>query len=255
MALSIQSGANLTNTYFDYLNGVDCKENIYGERTLVDKKVSVFAVVSMSIIFYSIGIGVVYPLIISTSHIEFSILVITGLALGIFYTATPIALKYCALGDITIFISFGPLLMQATSFILVNSFSGVLHLYTIPIALLCEAILHANNSRDIKVDSRAGIVTLATFLGLSKSFLFYILLLAIAYIAIILIALFFHWGCLLCLFTIPVSLEIMESFRNGYMLNITQDTAKLHLIFGLLYFVGVKFTKIGIYQAAFLLFV
>ena len=34
--------------------------------------------------------------------------------------------------------------------------------YGVPAALLCEAILHANNMRDIDQDSRAGISTLAT---------------------------------------------------------------------------------------------
>ena len=34
--------------------------------------------------------------------------------------------------------------------------------YGVPAALLCEAILHANNMRDIDQDSLAGISTLAT---------------------------------------------------------------------------------------------
>lgn len=34
--------------------------------------------------------------------------------------------------------------------------------FGVPAALLCEAILHANNMRDIEQDRKAGIATLAT---------------------------------------------------------------------------------------------
>jgi len=36
---------------------------------------------------------------------------------------------------------------------------------SIPIALLTEGILHANNSRDIKSDKEAGVTTIPTLIG------------------------------------------------------------------------------------------
>jgi 1,4-dihydroxy-2-naphthoate octaprenyltransferase len=36
MAVSIQAGANLTNTYYDFANGVDFEGN--GQQTLVDRR-------------------------------------------------------------------------------------------------------------------------------------------------------------------------------------------------------------------------
>ena len=46
MAIAVQAGANLTNTYYDFINGVDTKA--HGERTIVEKRVSAGGVFMLS---------------------------------------------------------------------------------------------------------------------------------------------------------------------------------------------------------------
>ena len=52
---------------------------------------------------------------------------------------------------------------------LTGSINHNLWLYTIPVGMLTEAILHANNARDITADAAAGTTTLATLIGFNSS--------------------------------------------------------------------------------------
>ena len=130
---------NLTNTYFDYTNGVDTKASpTVGDRTLVDKKVNPFGLFLFSIVCYLGAIIAVAPLLLINSNRQLLIIFCSGMVLTYFYTANPVGLKYRALGDITIVLCFGPLLFQATSLILTGNLNNQLYFYSIPTTLLTE---------------------------------------------------------------------------------------------------------------------
>eukprot|EP01038_Epipyxis_sp_PR26KG_P015505 gene15505-20926_t len=245
MGIFIQAGANLTNTYFDYINGVDSKDSI-GDRTLIDKKIkNPFNLLIFSCICYLLGIMSVYPYLVLNYDHQFVAVFIIGVVLAFFYTGKPVGLKYLALGDITIFICFGPLLMQATSLMLTGNTSDSLHIYTVPIGCLTEGILHANNARDIKHDTAVGAVTLASILGYEGSLAFFILLLIVSYCSALYIAAFQHYGVLLCLLTIPLSLGLVKNFANHKVNNLCEETAQMHLPFGVLMLMGILLTSHG----------
>lgn len=63
---------------------------------------------------------------------------------------------------LTCVLSFQFLLCQVAALLMSGKVQHWVLPYGVPAALLCEAILHANNMRDIEQDSRAGISTLAT---------------------------------------------------------------------------------------------
>lgn len=247
MGISIQAAANLTNTYFDFINGVDNKDNATagtGEKTLVEKKVSTHGLISLAVALYMLAILSISPLLMRCwpTLVTF----VCGTLLSMFYTATPVGLKYIALGDITIFLCFGPLLMQCTSLVLTGELNNSLYIYSIPIGLLTEGILHANNARDIKSDTLAGASTLATIIGFRNSYYLYVALLMGAYISSIYIAFFYHFGCVLTILTIPLAMDLELKFRLKNMTGIDGETAKMHLPFGLLFFIGIQFTEQGI---------
>jgi len=252
LGLSVQAGANLTNTYYDYVNGVDSKDTPFGEKTLVDKKVSASGLFILSMVCYAISIASIVPFLLPLAANSappdaksLAIIFFVGLFLAYFYTAKPIGLKYIALGDLTIFACFGPLLMQGVSVLLTNATNPKLYLYCIPIGLLTEAILHVNNARDIKADTLAGAVTIATLLGHVNSYYFFIALVALSYLSVVYIALTGHWGCAFTLVTIPLALGIDGKYRKGQVAELPQETAQLHLPFGLLLFLGILFTDTG----------
>lgn len=244
MGISVQSAANLSNTYFDFVNGVDTKAMASGDKGLVDaRNITSTGVLILSMICYLTGLITVLPVFLQRTDVMLPSIFFTGIALAFFYTATPVGLKYKALGDITIYLCFGPLLMQGSSIMLTGEIDPLLYIYSIPIGLLTEAILHANNSRDIKSDSDAGAITLATMIGIEYSYIFYVFLVVSSYLAVIVISFLYHWGCISTLITLPLAFKVINNFKNCIMAETADDTAKFHLPFGLLLVIGILYTK------------
>ena len=195
VVLSFHASANLFNTYYDYINGNDTKQSA-DDRALVD------STILPSTVFYS-AVGMLVTGGLAATWLTFScpallyVVVLPAMLLCFLYTANPCSLKRYALGDLTIFLMFGPLLMVGVSVAVTSSMgtmssmsSFVLRkdilLYSIPIGLCTVSILHANNARDIKDDQAAGLTTLAMKLGRRGSYLFHCLLQTLVYGLIVL---------------------------------------------------------------------
>jgi 1,4-dihydroxy-2-naphthoate octaprenyltransferase len=247
VALFVHCGGNLTNTYFDFVNGVDTKYNT-GEKTLVEKKVSAFGLMALMTISYALGVLAVLPLILAAGDKALMVVFGSGLLLAFFYTANPVGLKYRCLGDVTIFLCFGPLLMQCTAIMLTGSTTNDIYPYSVPLGLLTEAILHANNARDIKADSEAGATTLCTILGFQNSLLVYGLLLAGAYAGVVYVSCYYHVGCMAALLTVPLAIGLMKDFQKKDMQELPDKTAQTHLPFGILMTLGILFTSKGLLE-------
>merc|ERR1712048_555992 len=96
-----------------------------------------------------------------------------GTALAIGYTAGPAPLKYLGLGDLTVFICFGPGVVTYSCAVLVGAVRWEAIAFTTPVALYTVAVLHANNHRDLDADRRAGARTVAIWLGHQASLHYY----------------------------------------------------------------------------------
>jgi 1,4-dihydroxy-2-naphthoate octaprenyltransferase len=95
-----------------------------------------------------------------------------GLAVGVFYTL----LKAHALGDLAVFLDFGLLGAAGAWIVQAGSFSWLPVLWTVPMAMLVIAILHANNWRDIASDGERRVTTVAGHLGDHGSLVYYAVL-------------------------------------------------------------------------------
>jgi 1,4-dihydroxy-2-naphthoate octaprenyltransferase len=84
-----------------------------------------------------------------------------GLLVGVFYTL----LKPRALGDLAVFLDFGLLGAAGAWVVQTGTFSWLPVIWTVPMAMLVIAILHANNWRDISSDGERRVVTVAGRLG------------------------------------------------------------------------------------------
>ena len=140
MAISIQLGANLTNTYYDFLNGVDTvndKQKEYRvDNGLATGAVSIRGIQALMYFLYAIGLLCIFPVFLTTDNPFISIIFAFGIFLAYFYTASLHGfggLKYLALGDVIIFLCFGPLLMQGVSIILKDSMDTQLYIYSVPL--------------------------------------------------------------------------------------------------------------------------
>jgi 1,4-dihydroxy-2-naphthoate octaprenyltransferase len=92
-----------------------------------------------------------------------------GLAVGIGYTL----LKARALGDLAVFLDFGLLGGAGAWIVQTGSFSWLPVLWTVPMAMLVIAILHAHNWRDSVSDGERRVRTVAGLLGDRGSLAYY----------------------------------------------------------------------------------
>lgn len=170
-----------------------------------------------------------------------------GLSLSFTYTGG-IGFKYMALGDLIIVITFGPLTVLFAYIAQLGTLLGdpsagpLAYLrplaYALPLALNTEAILHSNNTRDLETDKRSGIVTLAIYLGFTGSYLLYNLLIFVPYFVCLVMALKTSSAYLLPLLTVRMAFSLENDFRSHNLAQLPVKTAKLNLVFGLLYVVA-----------------
>lgn len=232
--LAVHAAGNLVNTYYDYIKGVDNK--VSDDRTLVDHHLSLDEVVRLGALSYIIGCLGLTGLVCfcSASVQQLALLFFGGLSGSFLYTGG-FALKYYALGDLVIVITFGPLATLFSYVAQCGSLSMLPLFYAIPFVLNTEAILHSNNTRDMKTDKANGIVTLAILLGQKGSYLLYLVLLFTPYVMFTVMAVNYNLAFILPLFTSMVAFDLEKCFREKKMETIPQQTAKLNLYLGVLY--------------------
>jgi len=92
-----------------------------------------------------------------------------GLVLAVAYTG----LKRVALGDLAVFVAFGPMISLGTWAVFTGSFSWLPFVWMVPFGLVVIAVLHANNWRDRASDRERGIVSVAGLLGDRGSLAYY----------------------------------------------------------------------------------
>ena len=240
-ALSVHAAGNLVNTYFDYQRGIDSK--LSDDRTLVDKLLDPHDIVWLGMLFYSVGIvGFMFLNFFSIAKMEhLALIFFCGLSSSFLYTGG-LGLKYIALGDLAIFLTFGPLAVMFSFLAQAGQLSVVSLLYTIPLALNTEAILHTNNTRDMEPDKRAGAVTIAIMLGWTGSYLLFLLLLFVPYLLLIQAGLHISKWMFLPVVTIQKAFNLERSFRSKNMATIPQEMARINLLMGILYVIAIIMT-------------
>jgi len=236
-------GANLTNTYFDFQRGADTVEHA-DDRTLVDRMLRPRDVLLLTGLFFLAGLAI-GAYLASQAGWELLALGAAGLFLGLFYTADPLGYKYRALGDLGIFISFGPLLVLGSYFVQTEKLDLLPLLFSLPLGLLIVAIVHANNYRDAQADRRAGARTLAQVLGERGSRYAYYFLVLTPYAFVIAFGVAVTPWVLLALPTIVLPLRMTrqlnvanEELRRALAF-LPQQTANLIVVFGGLMSLGI----------------
>lgn len=237
MGILTQAGANLVNTYWDHKQGVD-EAATAGDRGIVDKHVSPSTAVATGFACFAAAAACGLPYLQSMP--DFRPIFVAGSALALLYTAPPFCLKYRRLGDIVIFLCFGPLLMQACSVALTGKIDPDLYAYSVPIGLLTEAILWANNARDIESDTRAKVKTVCSAIGFEASQLLYKVMVYLAYGTVAVLAYQRkHPGLALPLITLPLAAKTCAAFEKKGMKDADERSAQLHLPFGALMILGI----------------
>lgn len=228
-ALLAHIGGNVLNDYFDFVNGVDTRPE-HGSGVLTRGEMTSRQALAYALVAFA-G-AALCGLVLLRAHASVVVpLAVIGLACAVLY---PAVLKRYGLGDILIIIAFGLGLTLGAYGVQAGALS--LHsglrvaLYSLPICLLVDSILHANNLRDAADDRAAHVRTLATMLTpRGAQFLQYFLLFGPLLFVIVGVATRFLpvWS-LATFLALPL---LLRAARTGSV----EGTAQTHLVFGLLY--------------------
>jgi len=188
--------SNVLNDYFDVKDGTDEENSDYfqqvsgGSRAIELGLITLKGTKKLGLILTAVALLIGGIVLFSTNPANINSVVIcalSGLFLGYFYTAPPLRLvARKGLGELTIFLTFGPLITLGTAFAIfdgdLNSTEHLINcLYIgIPMGLLTTNILLINEFPDMESDKKTHKNHLVVTFGKEKSRWIYLFILALS---------------------------------------------------------------------------
>lgn len=238
-SILFHAGANTLNDYFDVKNKIDSPDAptaLYRPHPiftniLSHKELFIFSFILLSL---SLAMGLLLVLFRTAWLLP---LILGGLFLAFFYTyRMPFGLKYFSLGELTVFLAFGPLMMEGAYAVQRNMLSWRVFYVSLPLGLLVALVLLANNLRDIDFDRKSGIKTISGLVGRKIGVNLYCAIALSTYLLILcyILAGILAWQGLLVLFSLPLALRLCNKFSQHIPITADAETSKLAFLFGLL---------------------
>jgi 1,4-dihydroxy-2-naphthoate octaprenyltransferase len=237
-AVLLHAATNLINDYYDVVNGVDTVRAAtaqYRPHPIVEGRIAVGQVlwVSYALFLTAAGIGVYLTLACGWVVL---VIGIVGLLAGLTYTAPPLKYKYVALGEVSVFLMWGPLMVEGAYYVQRQALSLQAFWVSLPFGILVALVLLANNIRDIDHDRSRGIRTIAILLGRRSGLNAYLALMVLAYAGILALALtgVLTMWVLIIFASLPLAVRLLRQMSRAIPANADALTAKLDTAFGLL---------------------
>ncbi|MBQ7947235.1 MAG: prenyltransferase [Bacteroidaceae bacterium] len=163
------AAGNTWSDYFDYIKGVD-RDDTVGGTSMTSGEFAPREIRSLAIGLLAVAVlsGL---LLLCCTGLPVLYFGFAGAALTLLYPW----LKYHALGDVDIFLTYSLLPLLGASYVATGSVRIEVLWLAIPIGFITMGILHVNNMRDIEHDKRAGIHTFAMLAGKKVSAVLYCL--------------------------------------------------------------------------------
>ena len=230
------AAGNTWSDYYDYKRGVD-REDTIGGMSIVSGEFQACEIKRLAWILLVIAVvaGVGLMLVAGLPVLYFGL---AGCALIVLYPW----LKYHALGDLDIFLTYSVLPILGTSYVSTGALNYETLWLMLPIGLITVGILHVNNTRDIEQDSRAGIKTFAMLVGKRVSVVLYIAELMLPFVCVLVAAIYgaMPWWALVVLVALKPALDncraMLKLPAEGMkaLIGVDEKTAQLQLMFSLL---------------------
>ncbi len=180
VALLLQIGVNLANDYFDCKKGIDTPERQGPVRVTQSGLISPESVKrAMALVFVLAGAAGLYLAAVAGPPVL--VLGAAAILSALAYSGGPFPLASNSLGDLFVFVFFGPVAVCGTYFVQAGKFGAQSFWLSLPVGFLVTAIIVVNNLRDIRTDKKTGKITLAVRLGRQGAIAEFQLLVAAAY--------------------------------------------------------------------------
>lgn len=230
------AAGNTWSDYFDFKKKVDA-DDTFGAKTLTTGMFEPKEIYRLSVALTVVAVAG-----------GLALMALTGLPLlwiglgGLICTLLYPMLKYNALGDLVILLAYAFLPTLGTSFVAAGGIVPSVLIVALPLGLITDGILHSNNTRDMKTDSRAGIRTMAMSLGVKSSAVLYgfEMIFPFIWVGVCSICGFMPLATIIIFMTLPVAIgcakTMMNSVEGGVHMIADLDvrTANLQLMFSLL---------------------
>lgn len=230
------AAGNTWSDYFDFKKKVDA-DDTFGAKTLTTGMFEPKEIYRLSVALTVVAVAG-----------GLALMALTGLPLlwiglgGLICTLLYPMLKYNALGDLVILLAYAFLPTLGTSFVAAGGIIPSVLIVALPLGLITDGILHSNNTRDMKTDSRAGIRTMAMSLGVKSSAVLYgfEMIFPFIWVGVCSICGFMPLATIIIFMTLPVAIgcakTMMNSVEGGLHMIADLDvrTANLQLMFSLL---------------------
>ncbi len=251
-AVFLHAGTNIVNEVYDVRKGVDTITSPRASHAIVKGRISERSALGLAGIAFALAV-VVGLYLVWLRGPAIVALGLIGLLGGWGYTAPPLEYKNRALGVPLVFLLMGPLMVEGAYFAVSGTWSLTALVLSVPVGLLVAAILHGNDWRDIREDSRAGIATISTRLGQRWAHYGYVGLVLGAYIVLALsvIARVLPAWTMLAILSLPFLAQVIRSAELGAtgqaraIAMIDLQTARLHLAFGSLLVLGLVLSRVA----------
>ncbi|TFV66127.1 1,4-dihydroxy-2-naphthoate polyprenyltransferase [Blastococcus sp. CT_GayMR20] len=153
------------------------------------------------------------------------------------YTGGPLPYGYRALGEVFVFVFFGPVAVVGTTFVQTRTLPALAWAVSVPIGLLIVAILVVNNLRDIAGDAAVGKRTLAVLLGERATRFTFVGLFVVAFAVVAAVGVTRPWallGLLAAPLAVPPARTVLSGGRGPTLIGALQGTGLLTLATGVL---------------------
>jgi 1,4-dihydroxy-2-naphthoate octaprenyltransferase len=212
-ACFLHIACNVANDYFDYKSGADAANRNAtppfsgGSRMVLDGFVTPGEALAVSLLFAAIGSAL-------GLYLNFALKgnVILGIGIGALllvygYNGPPLRLVNFGIGEIGIFLAWGPLMVLGSYYVQTESIPNIWPLLvSYPSGILTTLVLLINEFADEEADRAAGRKTWVNLFGFEKGMNIYLVLGLSCYVLVILGVLLNSWPLwsLLVLLTLPL---------------------------------------------------
>ena len=242
-AILIQIGVNFANDLSDFRRGADTPERLGPPRAVAQGWLSERQMLAGATVVFGGAIAIGISLTIAAGWP----ILVAGAAsciAAVAYTGGPWPYGYHGLGDAICFAFFGVVAVMGSGYVQSGALTWELAAASIPVGCLVTSILVANNLRDIDTDRSAGKRTLAVVLGERATRLEYVLLVVIAFGAILVFAatgVLPRWTAIALAalaLAAPLCRVVLAGTSGVALIAVLKRTAMLHLAVGVLLAIG-----------------
>ncbi len=240
---SLHLGANMINDYYDDpgSDSINLHPTSFsgGSRVIQEQLMDAKTVWAMSMGFFVLGTACGVWLALSGR--PFVVVAgLMGFLAGYLYSAAPVSFMSRGLGELTIFLAFGPLITWGTYYVMTGLLTWQAFSLGIPMGFLITAVIWINQFPDYEADRDAGKRNLVVRMGLESSRWIYYALMLAPYAVVIywVLARKGTWVDLAVLLTMPLALKaikILKVHYNGFdeIIPAQALTIQTHLTVGL----------------------